>query len=249
MLALALTLTLALSPSAAEPVEPLHVLVVVPLCDGEMLACGTAKGLGDPRSLENNLYWGAMYGVERFLPKRPGFRVVTRTDAPDAKRPGLLRETVVAYAKTGRPVTLRMQAWDGKRIDDALTAFLDAARLKPKADGGRYDLVVWAGHDRLMDVPAPAKASTSQSSGANVAVLACISDQYFGPVLDDIGAKQLAMTRSLMAPEAYLLEAMTITVAEHGFDRRRVRDALVAAYAKYGRISTKAAGTVFTKLE
>jgi hypothetical protein len=42
---------------------------------------------------------------------------------------------------------------------------------------------------------------------------------------------------------------MTITVAEHGFDRRRVRDALVAAYAKYGRISTKAAGTVFTKLE
>lgn len=245
-----LALAIAVHLTAAEPVEPLHILVVVPLCDGEALDCGRAEGLGDPRSLTHNLYWGAMYGAERFLPKRPGFRVVSRTDAPDAKRPGLLRETMVAYAgaRKGRPVTLRMQAWDGKRIDDALTAFLDAARLKPRPEGP-YDLVVWAGHDRLMDVPAPAKANTPQSSGANVAVLACISDRYFGPVLDDIGAKQLAMTRSLMAPEAYLLEAMTITVAEHGFDRQRVRDALVAAYAKYGRISTKAAGTVFTKLE
>jgi hypothetical protein len=230
VLPVALGLTLAAAPDKA-------VLVVVPLCDGAALACGNGA-LGDPKSLDGNLYWGAMYGAERFLAKAKGFRVVTRTDAPDAKgRPALLRETVIAHAN----VTLTLQAWDGTRIDDALTAFLDATRA------GKHDLVVWAGHDRLMDVAAP--TMTRVEKAAPVAVLACESAKYFGPVLDDIGAKPLALTRTFMAPEAYLLEALARTIAQHGLDRARTREALIGAYAKYQRISPKAAGTVFTKLE
>lgn len=232
MLAIALALGLAASPH--PPAK--EVLVIVPLCDGSALACGNGT-LGDPKSLEGNLYWGAMYGAERFLSKAKGFRVVARTDAPDAKRPALLRETIIER----QGVRLRLQAWDGTRIDDALAAFLDETR------SAKHDLVVWAGHDRLMDVAAPKVARVD--NGAQVAVLACESAKYFGPVLEEMGATPLALTRTFMAPEAYLLEALANSIAQHGFDRTRTRAALIAAYAKYQRISPKAAGTVFTKLD
>lgn len=234
MLAVALPIALGLTLAGANPQK--DVLVIVPLCDGSALACGNGA-LGDPRSLGGNLYWGAMYGAERFLAKAKGFRVVTRTDAPDAKRPALLRVTVIERAG----VRLTLQAWDGTRIDDALAAFLDAARA------AQHDLVVWAGHDRLMDVSAPVVQRTQ--GDANVAVLACESAKYFGPVLDGMGAEPLVLTRTFMAPEAYLLEALANSIAQHGLDRTRAREALVAAYAKYQRISRKAAGTVFTRLD
>jgi hypothetical protein len=227
-------LAFAIALPLAAPAK--DVLVVVPLCDGSALACGNGT-LGDPKSLDGNLYWGAMYGAERFLSKARGFRVITRTDAPDAKRPALLRETVIERAG----VRMTLQAWDGTRIDDALAAFFDETR------SGKRDLVVWAGHDRLMDVAAP-KVSPVENR-AHVAVLACESAQYFGPVLDGMGATSLALTRTFMAPEAYLLEALANSIATYGLDRTRSREALIAAYAKYQRISPKAAGTVFTKLD
>lgn len=230
-----LSLAVAL-PFASPPAKVHEVLVVVPLCDGSALACGNGA-LGDPKSLDGNLYWGAMYGAERFLAKAKGFRVVSRADTPDAKRPALLRETVIE--RDG--VRLRLQAWDGTRIDDALASFLEETR------SAKHDLVVWAGHDRLMDVAAPQVAHAEKD--ANVAVLACESAKYFGPVLDGMGATSLALTRTFMAPEAYLLEALANSIAQHGLDRARTRGALIAAYAKYQRISPKAAGTVFTKLE
>lgn len=225
--------------------ETIEVTVVVPLCDGAVLACGRGAA-GDPRSLEGNLYWGAMYGAERFLGKARGFRVVTKTDAPDPKRVALLRTVVIERApgKGERPVRLTLHAWDGARIDDALAFFLEQARVPSS------DLLVWAGHDRLMDVAAPtAPASAAPGTSANVAVLACESAQYFGPVLAGLNARPVALTRTFMAPEAYLLVALADSVARHGpADRAHLRTALVAAYAKYQRISTKAAGTVFSQL-
>jgi hypothetical protein len=79
-------------------------------------------GAGDPRSLDANLYWGALYGAERYLGRAKGFRVVRRTDAPDPQQPALLRVVVVERAAVGgdRAVRLTLEAWDGERIDDAL---------------------------------------------------------------------------------------------------------------------------------
>lgn len=232
---LLLAALLALAP---DPV-PIDVLVVVPLCDGAALDCGRAGGLGDPRSLDRNLYWGALYGAERFLAKAPGFRIVARADTPDRSRPALLREVTLEH----RHVRVRLQAWDGARIDDALAAFLAHAEAP-----GDVELLVWAGHDRLMDVAAPAARTTS--SPARVAVLACESAQYFGPALEARGAQAVALTRTFMAPEAYLLEALVRTVAERGVDdRARIRDALVDSYAKHQRISKRAASSVFAQLQ
>jgi len=134
-------------------------------------------------------------------------------------------------------------AFDGTRIDDALAFFFAAARTPGS------DLLVWAGHDRLMDVAPPSMTATTTTTTSRVAVLACESDRYFGPALRALGAKPVAMTRTFMAPEAYLLEALAGSVARHGVDAPGpLRTALVAAYAKYQRISTRAAGSVFTSL-
>lgn len=243
---LALVVWLASAPQADAPTSPLDVTVVVPLCDGAHLACGRGAA-GDPRALDANLYWGAMFGAERFLSKTRGFRVASRADAPDPERPGLLRVVVVERAPVGREraVRLTLEAWDGGRIDDALASFLARAHA-----GFAGDLLVWAGHDRLMDIDAPAVLGPAASTSARVAVLACESERYFGPALAAAGATPVALTRTFMAPEAYLLEALAVSVARDGVDdRRHLREALIAAYAKYQRISTRGAASVFSKLE
>jgi len=229
--------------SLLTSLPPLHIEVVVPLCDGAALECGRGT-LGNPASLEGNLYWGAMYGAERFLSKAKGFSVVTRTDAPDAARPWLLRtvELTRAAAADERPLRVTLHAYDGTQIDHALREFL------AKVASGNADLVVWAGHDRLMDVRAP--AVTRNDHAAPSAVLACSSQQYFGPVLNGMGSPVVALTRTFMAPEAYLLEALAGSVARWGVrNPKAVRTSLVEAYARYQHISPKAAGTVFARLE
>ncbi|MFY0571957.1 hypothetical protein ACN28E_50125 [Archangium lansingense] len=228
---------------AATPAEPVELEVFVPLCDGAQLDCGR-RGAGDPRSLEANLYWGAAFGAERFLSRAPGFRVRSRRDGPPAS--GVLRELVIERAATKgeRLVRLSLRAYAGDRIDDALEDFLRAA-----AGGSSADLVVWAGHDRLMDRAPPELRALPGATPRPVAVLACMSEQYFGPVLQSLGARPVVLTRTMMAPEAYLLEALAATVARHGpTEAGLLRTALVDAYARYQRITPRAAGTVFSRL-
>ncbi len=214
---------------------PIHIDVFVPLCDSALIACGRGAA-GDPHSLDGNLYWGAAFGAEHFLTHAEGWRLVSRKDAPS---PGVLRETVVE--RSG--VSVRLIAYDGTEIDRALSDFLIAAGGETSAD-----LVVWAGHDRLMDV-APPNLPTAKRRGQPVAVLACSSAIYFGPILERIGAKPVALTKTFMAPEAYLLEAMATAVAAHGvLASEAIRDALISAYARYQHLSVKAASTVFARL-
>ncbi|MCE9669822.1 hypothetical protein LY474_18660 [Myxococcus stipitatus] len=227
----------------ATPDVAVELEVFVPLCDNALIACGRAPA-GAPRALDTNLYWGAAYGAERYLSRAPGFRVVERVDgAADAP---VLRRLVVERAAAGgeRRVRLTLYAYAGDRIDTALEDFLRAA-----AGGSRADLVVWAGHDRLMDRPPPTLQAAASATPRPVAVLACMSEQYFGPVLEAVGARPVVLTRTLMAPEAYLLEALASAVARHGAtDATALRAPLVAAYARYQRISLRSAGSVFSKV-
>ncbi|MCY1023365.1 hypothetical protein [Pyxidicoccus sp. MSG2] len=229
--------------SLLAAVETVDVEVFVPLCDNAQIACGRAAA-GDPRALETNLYWGAAYGAERFLGRAPGFKVRSRSEG--AAGGPVLRELVVERdaAPGERAVRLRLHAYAGDRIDDALEDFLRAA-----AGGSAADLVVWAGHDRLMDREPPKLAAMAGATPRPVVVLACVSERYFGPVLKSLGARPIALTRTFMAPEAYLLEALATAVARHGpTEPVAIRVALVESYARYQRISLKAAGSVFSKV-
>ncbi|MFP2929073.1 hypothetical protein ACLESO_28505 [Pyxidicoccus sp. 3LG] len=228
--------------SLLAAVETVELEVFIPLCDNAQIACGRAPA-GNPRALETNLYWGALYGAERFLGRAPGFRVLSRTEGPPGAN--VLRELVVerTAARGERAVRLRLHAYAGDRIDDALVDFLRAA-----AGGSSADLVVWAGHDRLMDRAAPKLEALADATPRPVVVLACMSEQYFGPVLESLGARPVVLTRTFMAPEAYLLEALATAVARHGpTEAVPIRSSLVDAYARYQRITRKAASSVFSR--
>jgi hypothetical protein len=231
-------LPLALWLLTATP-APLDVDVYVPLCDSALIACGP-NAAGDPESLDGNLYWGAKYGAERYLSRAPGFAVVRKTDKPFADQPWVLRSVELVRRGQHRgegEIRVRLLGYSGKHIDQALADFLGAASgASPAA------VVVWAGHDRLMDVAAPPVA---RGEGKPVVVLACTSERYFGPALKAVGARPLAWTRTFMAPEAYLLEALVTTLAEHGPAPAPLREALAQAYARYQRISPAAARSVF----
>lgn len=242
-MALALVLTLALGVAEAPP-PPLTVMVFVPLCNGAQLACGPGA-LGDPTSLEGNLYWGARYGAERFLRGQPEYRFDTPAPAEGPSGRALLR--TLKATRTPRAgeheLKVTLLAWDGRFMDRALMEFLAAVQLH------RADLVVWAGHDALMDMPQPI-LDRGFGPPAAAAVLACESERYFGPVLEEMGAHSVALTRTFMAPEGYLVDALLDSVAANGVAHRRaLRDALTEAYARYQRISLRAAASVFSKLE
>lgn len=180
------------------------------------------------------------------LRKGSGFSLVQRRDMATGKTPGLLRETVIArtHPADTRSVTVTLKAYHGAAIDQALAAFLRAAAGESSAD-----LVIWMGHDRLMDVASAPVVRASGTRKVPAIVLACESEQYFGPVLRELDVPMVAMTRTFMAPEAYLLEAVLEAVRGHGvLARAAVREALVSAYAKYQKLSLRAAGSVFAKL-
>jgi hypothetical protein len=75
-------------------------------------------------------------------------------------------------------------------------------------------------------------------------VLACYSEQYFGGRLRRAGAEPLVMTRQLMAPEGYVLEAVLSGVGD-GASRSEIRRRAVAAYAKWQKLSSGSAGWIF----
>ncbi|MBE8363986.1 hypothetical protein [Leptospira borgpetersenii] len=224
-------------------VEAVRIEVFVPLCDGTQLACGKGKA-GNVRSLEGNLYWGAAYGVESFFKKASGYKVVERKDEPSGS--SVLRRLRVERTpgKGEQKVSILFHAYAGDKIDDALSDFLNAS-----AGNSKSDLIIWAGHDRLMD-RLPPNWKRSSRSPKPTAVLACESEKYFGPVLRSIGSTSIVLTRTFMAPEAYLIQALVDTSAKSGVkNKRAIRSALVDSYAKYQRISKRAAGTVFSKLD
>lgn len=108
----------------------------------------------------------------------------------------------------------------------------------------KADLLVYVGHDGLMDFSPEKKFQGETSAKREVMVLACASKQYFGPGLRPTGAEPLLLTTNLMAPEAYTLEA-PIEGWIAGESGSQIRQRAEAAYAKYQKISQGAALRLF----
>lgn len=173
--------------------EAITIEVFIPLCDGKSLVCGKGKA-GDPRSLEENLYWGAAFGAETFFKRNSNFKIL---EIKERKSDSPILRTLIIEKKRKQNETytkLIIYAYAGDKIDNALLDFLNASSGKSPAD-----IIVWSGHNRLMDRISPKLQSQSAKT---VAVLACESEKYFDSVLRSIGAKPIVLTKTFMAPEA-----------------------------------------------
>jgi len=100
-----------------------------------------------------------------------------------------------------------------------------------KSIAGRTVFLVadaWDGR-RIGETIARFERAAAGARARSAIVLACVSASYFGPILRARGAHPLLMTRSLMAPEAYTLDA-ALSRWLSGGTPGDVRSAAAAAY-------------------
>jgi hypothetical protein len=246
--------------------QPLTLLVVVALCDSALIACG-GQGAGDPGSLDKNLYWGRAFGVRRYFDetakKRGWERVAQETGGGPMLEQLVYRRWVPAKAwfpadDAGAPKLVEqlvvLRAMHGKHIDQAtldLYRFASQGAEVTFREGERerrvaVHVVGYAGHNRLMDVKLTPGAVSAKVSPVPAFVFACRSSPYFSETLSDRGSEPLVMTRDLMAPEGYIVEALARGLGDH-VTRRELYDRVVASYARWQRIPERTARGIFAR--
>jgi hypothetical protein len=251
--------------------QPLVALVYVPLCSNDQVDCGSTAA-GRAGDLSTNLYWGAGFGVAKFFdrPHSSWQRVQLSTPGGGVLEQRIYRRALAratwagAFERsscTNQPSALDeyvvFRAIHGDRIDDAVREFWRSSTqgaevLLPSASGPRsakVHVVGYAGHNRLMDgLELPTASATKNSSSRAPAsfVLACYSESYFSDSLRGAGSQPLVMTRALMAPEGYVVDAVLRALgdnATHTMLRKRV----VGAYARWQQIPEQRASLIFAR--
>jgi hypothetical protein len=110
---------------------------------------------------------------------------------------------------------------------------------------GASDLVAYVGHDGLMDFRLERYHYSADNKRRDAVMLACATKIYFADALRWTGARPLVWTTGLMAPEAYVVEAVLAAWAAKCTDDE-IRMRAAQAYDKYQHCGTKAALRLFT---
>jgi len=243
--------------------KPFVTVVLVPLCSNSQIDCGS-KVAGNPGSLATNLYWGAVFGARRhFDRKQSGWERVD-VETPATSADGTLERAVYRRRPRGSAWGLRkdveqivvLEAVHGDRIDRAVDRFWSIATSGARVrfrDGGRVreervHVTGYAGHNRLMDNKKLPPAPESSSGATPSFVMACYSESYFASSLRAAGSSPLVLTRALMAPEGYVVDAMTRALGDN-LSHAAVRDSVVREYAKWQRLSFGTASSMFSRPE
>ena len=242
-----------LSGAASAQDAPRVVRVFVALADNAHQGIVPVPArLGNGDDPERNLYWGASYGVKTFFARSGHLEACQGRPTP------AVLERCVFRHRT-KHVVLIADAYQGRQIRQAIGDFLNAAageaipsahepentalnRSGATALPERADLVVYVGHEGLMDFSLPAMPHTDgkDARAREAIVLACISKSYFAQPLRAAGAKPLLWTTSLMAPEAYTLKS-ALDGWVPGESADQIRERAAAAYSKYQHCSLAAA--------
>lgn len=212
--------------------------------------------LGNGQDAANNLYWGAMYGVKGFFGRSKNWRKLKIQ--PHAKHAYILDNAAFQYKDT----VFIAQAYDGAKMKTALHDFFAAVAGKGSLrfnitgirnsaesviveSAGMAEVNCFVGHNGLMDMRLDNIPARSQRSSRSFAVvLACKSQPYFGPILEQLDCIPLITTSGLMAPEAYTLEAILTAFADD-LNVDSMHTAAAGAYAKYQKCSVSAARRLF----
>jgi len=236
--------------------KPLVAHVIVALADNEYQGIVPIPAtLGDGDRPQSNLYWGAMYGVKGFLKRSADWHTAT---LPASRDPRVLERVLFHrdVMRDGKParVYLLAEAWRGREIAASIARFLEMTRGqhvetvrvdgRDIAAGGAAHLVAYVGHNGLMDFEVPAlQPGVETSLPRAVVVLACLSDSYFSKVIRPHAAP-LVTTASLMAPEAYTLDAVVASWFT-GATRAEVLELAAGAYGQYQKIPIRSARRIF----
>jgi hypothetical protein len=243
------------SSVATAQTKPRVVHVFVALADNEHQGIVPVPAfLGNGDDPGRNLYWGASFGVCTFFKHAPEWKEVLYFKQPNK----FILERSIFQNKAGE-VLLVADAYRGSEIKQALTDFFRAAAGFPDkvaTSGGAVagvaiqvppiaDLVVYVGHDGLMDFPLTVDFAGRSEKHRSAIILACASRSYFRDLLWASGATPLLWTNGLMAPEAYTLKAALDGWTQQE-SKEEIRKRAAAAYAKYQKCSDTAALRLFS---
>jgi hypothetical protein len=227
-----------------NPGRVIHVLVA--LCDNENQGIVPVPAfLGNGEDTNRNLYWGAAYGVKTYFGKSASWTKVATLPNPKEN----VLERIVFKHKTQK-VYLVADAYRGSKMKETIEDFF-AAVSGEKLENviindltlqilGSANLVAFVGHNGLMDFSLEKQIVKKDDDARDAVMLACASKNYFAEHLKKTNAKPLLWTSNLMAPEAYILhDALEGWVRDES--EQQIRQRAAGAYAKYQKISLKAA--------
>lgn len=242
------------NPPTAAPVEKKHpskavtdsaIHVMVALCDNQYQGIvPVPKGIGNGQQPKTNLYWGCGYGIKTYFKKSAQWELVS-----EQKIDSTLLERLIFRHKT-KGIYLIADAYNGKEIKTCIQDFLSSASGKKKENitlagkvlgsYGDAKLIAYIGHDGLMDFELSDNYTSIDKRTRPIISLACYSKRYFGAYLSNAHILPLVWTTGLMCPEAYTLhDALEAFIK--GDSKENIRLAAAQAYAKYQKISLKAA--------
>lgn len=242
--------TLFFSFSGLSQTKTIHVFVA--LCDNEHQGIvPVPESLGNGKSPNTNLYWGAAFGVKTYLKNKTNdWNLIASLKS---NNPIILERLLFKHAT--KDVYILADAYDGEQIKSCVEDFLKSSNGQmPVAVnheekllnfGGYADLVAYAGHDGLMDFNVALSYNKNVANKKDVIILACYSKEYFSPEIKKANANPLLWTTHLMAPEAYTLKAAIDgwILNETG---TQIDERAAQAYNKYQKCGINGARNLFT---
>lgn len=231
--------------------SPKTIHVFVALCDNiNQGIVPVPELIGNGKDPKNNLYWGALYGVKNFLKNKSTewvYKTMIKSGDED------ILESILFKHKT-KNIYLLAEAFDGERIKKCTEEFLLASNNNLYRNinynnlelnfGGTSELVVYVGHDGLMEFEVNLKYQENSTNNTGAIILACASKEFFKSELIESGAYPVLWTTNLMAPEAYTLEA-ALNSWSNNATYNEVKEAAAKAYNKYQKCGINGARNLF----
>jgi len=230
--------------------KTIHVFVA--LCDNKNQGIvPVPEFLGNGQDPNNNLYWGAAFGIENFFKHKSSEWEMVSTIKP--KKAGILQR--ILFKHVSQDLYLLADAYDGGKIKDCIRDFLLASNFqhavhithqgKSISFGGNADLLAYVGHNGLMDFKLQPDYKPHAGKSKDVIILACYSQYYFSSELRRTNSKPILLTTNLMAPEAYTLEAAVQAWLEDE-SPIEIKERAAQAYNRYQKCGIKGARALFT---
>lgn len=239
--------------NAAAHAAPQTIHVLVALADNEhQWIAPVPDSLGNGDKPQQNLYWGALYGLKTHFKKSEHWELLSSSSVDEI----ILERLIFKHRQAD--VYLVADAYRGKEILQALKDFLSYSAGQepltltrqdpPLPIQGDADLVTYIGHNGLMEPWLRLRINMMDlepaDTGKDAIVLACQSRNYFNKRLQAVNARGVLLTNANMAPEAYTLEA-ALEAWIVGGESAQIRENAAQAYSRYQKIGIKAARGLF----
>lgn len=229
--------------------KSIHVLVA--LCDNFYQGIfPVSYSLGNGQNPKTNLYWGAMYGAKTYFDKQKEWVLVSSKSVDKI----VLQRAI--YKHKTKDVYLVLDAYNGKNMKETLKDYFAYLAGDKKIDisigkksvgfGGNADMVLFVGHNGLMDYElsniyknGKLPIQSVKNTNKQTAVLGCQSKIYFQEHLKKLNIKTAYLTTGNMAPEGYVVYAVVDGFVNE-LSKDEVRKNIAVAYSKYQKLKNPA---------